>query len=56
VYARRGVEVLLIEGEILILRGDGEGGLAKVGEAKELIAEMGCHRWNLEVERIRGLG
>jgi len=54
-YDRRDPEVVLIEGEILGLRGEREGGLVKVAEAEELIGEMGCHRWDSEVRRMTAL-
>ncbi len=52
-YQRRGPELLLIEAEVLGLSGKKEEGKKMLDTAKARIDEMGCHRWDSEVERIK---
>ena len=51
-YHRRDPEVLLIEAEVLTLEAKKEEAKKRLDTAKARIDEMGCHRWDSEVERI----
>ncbi len=42
----------MIEAEVLGLSGKKEEGKKRLDTAKARIDEMGCHRWDSEVERI----
>lgn len=53
VYNRRNPEVLLIKAELEIIGGDKEAAKKTLKKAKDLIDKMGCHRLDIEVERLK---
>lgn len=52
-YHRREPEVLLIEAELEFVEGHKALAEEKLAEAEKRIRQMGCRRWDIEVERLR---
>jgi len=44
--------VLLIQVELEIVEGNKKSAKETLKKAKEQIDEMGCHRWDIELERL----